>query len=68
MLHDTLSHPLTLTLISPPHPPLPPSLSCCLPRKGSAAMAALSEACWRPVTLTNPLEATLVFSVTTEGL
>ena len=30
-------------------------------------MAALSEACWRPVTLTNPLEATLVFSVTTEG-
>jgi hypothetical protein len=35
--------------------------------KGAAAAAALSEACWRPVTLTNPLEATLVFSVSTEG-
>ena len=36
--------------------------------KGAAALAALSEACWRPVTITNPMvEAPLTFSVTTDG-
>ena len=35
--------------------------------RGAAALAALSEACWRAITLTNPLELNLVFSVSTEG-
>jgi hypothetical protein len=35
--------------------------------KGAAAAAALTDACWRPLTLTNPLPLSVVFTVSIEG-